>query len=95
MIQKIRLFFATVFSHESLTVKATDSSRLRASFLSELLRAEKLPEYPPRAKKSGPGFLSGLLALEKLPAAKIHRQIDRSLASNLLEPEKNPSRIKP
>jgi hypothetical protein len=80
MIGKMRSFFTNILSRESLSSKGVDSLGKHGSFLSELLQAEKLPEFTIR-QKSGGGFLSNLLAFEKLPSLHIQ--------------QKNPSGIKP
>jgi hypothetical protein len=87
MIKRIHSFFATLLSRESLSSKGADSVRKHGSFFSGLLQAEKLPEHPSR--RSGKGFLSTLLAFEKLPSAKIQQPSGRNFISNLPTPEKN------
>jgi hypothetical protein len=92
MIQKTGLFLSRIFSREPLPSNGVDPSHKHGSFLSGLLHAEKLPEYPIR-QESASGFLSSLLAYEKLPASKPRQNTGRGFISNVLTPEKIPSRI--
>jgi hypothetical protein len=94
MIQKTGLFFTKIFSREPLPLKGVDVSHKQGSFLSDLLHAEKLPEYPIRQESAG-RFLSCLLACEKLPVSKTRQDTGRDLMSNVPTPEKIPSRIIP
>jgi hypothetical protein len=79
----MRSFFKDVFSRESLSSSVKGPSEKHGPLFSELLHAEKLPHCPP-AKKSGKGFLSNLLAFEKLPSAKIRQPSGRNSVSGTM-----------
>lgn len=75
-----------VLAPESLSVQDSDVKHKRYTLFSELFQGEKLPDCPPK-KKSGVGFLSNLLASEKLSLAPRDHAAKSSLR-NLLTSEK-------
>jgi hypothetical protein len=66
MTRNILTFFKSVLAPESLVSRGGGIDPRSQSFLSILMKKEKLPQFEPK-KHSRPGFLSALLEPEKLP----------------------------
>jgi hypothetical protein len=69
MIKNVFTFLKSISASESLPEKGQVITSRKEHFFSELLHSESLPEAR-FAKVPAKGFLSGLLAVEKLPARK-------------------------